>query len=566
MSSRQKPEKASLGEAAALTAELWRMLKPHRRSVYTLAILVAIQAGLNVGGAAALKELMDRFSLAQPSTIYYAVPLAVAAVLVALAFVNYGVNQLAEATGERIVAQVRQETYKNLLTLEQPFFDRSHSASLSSRLISDIGWIRTAIRHLYREGFTEPVVLLSLSGYLLYLKADLFGIALLVLPLFVWPVWKLGQRSRKLTGRLMDELAERAAAQQESLAATAVIKTYGGEQTFFERYRHRNQKAVATWVKLYRVSGLIRPVGMTLGGCVFAAIALLGYRALKQQTLTPGAYAAFMAGLVLFFRAVARLGRQVGSFMETLGALRRVFEMRDQALSAPGCASGSRETPTDVSVQFEEVTFAYDKNQPAVLDRLSLTVTPAEVVAVLGPSGSGKSTLLKLALGLYRPDRGTVKLGGVNPNSIPANRLAAQVGYLDQEATLFDASVRFNITLGRRLDPERIWQALSEADLAAFVRRLDEGLDTRVGESGHRLSAGQRRRLALARSLVHRPQILLLDEPTTSLDPAATRHVTETLTTLARAGRAILLVTHLTEAAEQADRIFTLAPPPDFET
>jgi ABC-type multidrug transport system fused ATPase/permease subunit len=566
-----------------LSRELWLLLRPHKRSLLLLGLLVAVQAGLNVGGAAALKELMDRFEPSD-SAIYFAVPLAVAGVLVSVSFVNYAVSVLAQSTGERIVGEVREDTYEKILQLPQGFFDRSHSASLSSRLIADINWIRTAIRHLYREGFVEPVVILSLAGYLAYLEADLFGIAVAVLPFFFLPVWALGRRVGTVTSQLMDYMAARAVAQQETLAAAPIVKTSGTSEPFAERYAARNRRVVETWIRSYRLSGLLRPLGMTLAGLAFAGVALLGYEKLQAEEVTPGEYAAFLGGLVLFYRAVARLGHQLGSFLQTLGALAQVFEMRDETFGlrfshgarrpkAPDAHPALIEAPRGEPLRaeplkpaeiagpilrLEDVSFAYDEGGELILSHIDLEVSFGEVVAVLGPSGSGKSTLLKLGLGLYAPDSGEVSLAGADPTELTPTERASLLGYLDQEATSFDDTIRFNVTLGRELSDQQIWQALETAGLASFVRDHGGGLDTPIGESGHRLSAGQRRRLAFARAVAARPPLLILDEPTTSLDPDSARHITEALIDLASKDHAVLLVTHLSETAARAHRSFKL--------
>ena len=550
-----------------LTGELWHLLSDHKGSIVLLAGLVAVQAGLNVGGAAALKHLMDGFQRQSAREVYLAVPLAVAGVLMTLAFLNYGVSLLANVTGERIVADLREDSFRRLLGLPQAFFDTAHSASLSSRLINDLGWVRQAVRHLYREGFSEPAVLLALGSYLLYLNPGLFALSLVILPPFALPVWWLGRRASHLTKELMDGHAGRAAVQQESFAGAAVIRATGTRETFATRFAKTNQKVLRSWTGLYKTSGLIHPVGMTLAGLAFAGISVLGYRQLQSGDLSVGTYAAFLGGLVLFFRASSRLGRQISSFLETLGALERIIDLREEAVAGEAeLLERSRElsTPTEedgVGVHAHRVSFRYGKEGPTVLQDVDLEASPGEVVAVLGPSGCGKSTLLKILLGFYAPTQGTVSLGDLDPMELPPERISELVGYLDQEAALLDDTIRFNISLGREAKEEEIWRTLALAHLEAFVESLPQRLETRVGESGHRLSAGQRRRVALARCLLHAPPVLLLDEPTSSLDGETQEKIVATILSLARAGHTVLVATHLQETARPAQRTLELPAP-----
>lgn len=550
-----------------LTGELWRLLSDHKGSIALLAGLVSVQAGLNVGGAAALKHLMDGFQSQSAREVYLAVPLAVAGVLITLAFLNYGVSLLANVTGERIVSHLREDSFYRLLGLPQAFFDSAHSASLSSRLINDLGWVRQAVRHLYREGFSEPAVLLTLGGYLLYLNPGLFALSLGILPPFALPVWWLGRRASRFTKELLDGHARRAAVQQESFAGAAVIRATGTRQTFATRFAKTNQSVLKTWTGLYKTSGLIHPVGMTLAGLAFAGVSVLGYRQLESGDLSVGTYAAFLGGLVLFFRASSRLGRQISSFLETLGALERIIDLREEAvaeefklrskirkLSTPSVDAG-------VGVHARGVSFYYGEEGPKVLENVHLEAAPGEVVAVLGPSGCGKSTLLKILLGFYAPTQGTVLLGGLDPMGLPPERISELVGYLDQEAVLLDDTIRFNICLGRETTDQEIGHTLALAHLEAFVQSLPQRLETRVGESGHRLSAGQRRRVALARCLLCAPPVLLLDEPTSSLDDETQKEVVATILSLARAGHTVLVATHLHDTARPAQRTLKLPAP-----
>lgn len=578
----QETKNLSLKSMARLTHELWKLLSGHKISIVFLALLVAIQAGLNVGGAAALKYLLDGFAPGALGRVYLAVPLAVAGVLVTLAYVGYGVSMLANITGERIVANLREDSFCKLLGLSQSFFDTSHSASLSSRIINDLSWVRQAIRHLYREGFAEPVVILSLGAYLAYLNVGLLGLSLTIFPFFAIPVWRLGRKTSRIAKDLMSHHADRAVTQQESLAGAAVIRAAGAKEVFSQRFADKNQRVLETWINLYKTSGLIHPVGMTLAALAFAGVSVMGYHFLTSGSLGPGTYGAFLGGLVLFFRASARLGRQAASFLETLGALDQIIHLREKALAEPertrkssapnqplpDKCSPKTNTPSpnktdslalgSILIEIESLGFRYGESGPKVLENINLRIETGEIVALLGESGSGKSTLLKIILGFYRPQSGCVTIKGEDPQEMSSSSISRLMGYLDQEASLFDDTIRFNITLGRKIKDEDVWSALEQSRLAEFVKNLDKKLETCIGESGHRLSMGQRRRLALARCLLGEPSVLLLDEPTTSLDKTTASTIMNTIKEMAANGKTILLATHKNEIASQADRTIVL--------
>lgn len=590
----QETKNLSLKSMARLTHEIWKLLSGHKISIVFLALLVGIQAGLNVGGAAALKYLLDGFAPGALGRVYLAVPLAVAGVLVTLAYVGYGVSILANITGERIVANLREDSFSKLLGLSQSFFDTAHSASLSSRIINDLSWVRQAIRHLYREGFAEPVVILSLGAYLAYLNVGLLALSLTIFPFFAIPVWRLGRKTSRIAKDLMSHHADRAVTQQESLAGAAVIRAAGAKEVFSQRFADKNRRVLDTWISLYKTSGLIHPVGMTLAAVAFAGVSVMGYHLLISGSLGPGTYGAFLGGLVLFFRASARLGRQAASFLETLGALDQIIHLREKALAetertgkssapnqplpdkdSPTAGSPTKDSPTIGSpaedstttgspaeeshiILVESLGFRYGESGPKVLENINLRVQTGEIVALLGESGSGKSTLLKIILGFYRPQSGCVTIRGKDPQEMSSSSISRLMGYLDQEASLFDDTIGFNLTLGRDAKDEDIWVALEQSRLAEFVKNLDKKLETNIGESGHRLSMGQRRRLALARCLLGEPSVLLLDEPTTSLDKSTASTIMNTIKEMAANGKTILLATHKNEIASQADRTIVL--------
>lgn len=542
----------------AAVVELLSMVRPHRLALLAMAGLVIVQASLNVGAAVALKMLVDRWATAKPLGLFYGAAAYVAALMVLTSFLGYGITLVASLTAERILTEVRARTFGLLLRLPQLFFDKVHSGGLSSNLMNDLDWIRTAVPHLYQDAMAEPLILLALASYLLYLDPRLFGLSLLPLPLLFLPVLWTGPRSRRLSRKVMDRLASSAAVQQESLHAASVIKVIGAEEQIASRYRDRVERTRDTWKRLYLVSGLSRPITMLMAASALLGVGALGYISLDAGRMSAGGYVSFLAALTLFYRGVARMGQQAAGFMQAMGALSRVLDLRRRALASFQPKKGETLPPGPIQVQVSKATFTYPGQKAPALNEVDLSVAPGQLLTVAGPSGSGKSTLIKLIAGLYVPDQGEVRLNGLPPHRLSAESLAWRIGYVDQEVTLFDDSLRFNLTLGRAISEARLWEALGQAALADRLRELGIDLETRMQEGGHRLSKGERSRLALARCLAAESSLYLLDEVTGSLDEKNADRICRLLQELAAQGKTILLVSHRPETADISDKVLLL--------
>ncbi|MBT9382859.1 thiol reductant ABC exporter subunit CydC [Pseudooceanicola sp. CBS1P-1] len=284
---------------------------------------------------------------------------------------------------------------------------------------------------------------------------------------------------------------------------------------------------------------------MTLG----AALILLPGAAAGE--VSGPIFAMLVLGAMASVEAVSSLPGAFAAWDATLASARRIFALTDQtpAVSEPAMP----ETPRGNAVRFEDVHFAYDGGSP-VLDGFDLTLQEGRCLALTGPTGAGKSTVLALLQRFHDPDRGFVSLGGTDLRRIADATLRQRIAVVEQQVQLFNATIAENLRLARPdADEDRLWQVLEQAQLAAEIRAMPEGLKTRLGELGTRLSGGQARRLGIARALLVDAPVLLLDEPTEGLDSATEAQVIAALATLIR-GRTVLLVTHRPQALALADR------------
>jgi ATP-binding cassette subfamily B protein len=309
-----------------------------------------------------------------------------------------------------------------------------------------------------------------------------------------------------------------------------------------------------------RLEALVSPIGsIAVQGAFLAVLGVGGYR-VATGSITVAALVAF---ILYLFLLVMPLGRMIGAWTQLqtgLGALGRIQEILalvpedDERPERPSGAPAAAPAPL---LELADVSFAYADGRP-VLDRVSLQVPAGSRVALVGPSGAGKSTVLALIEGFYPVDGGVVRWAGTDVRELPRAALRARVGYVEQEAPVLAGTVRDNLLLTRpdATDPE-LWAVLADVGLTDVVRRSPRGLDVLVGDEGVLLSGGERQRLAIARSLLARPDLLLLDEPTASLDARNEGLLRDTLAAAA-ADRALLVVAHRLSTVVDSDQIVVL--------
>jgi ABC-type bacteriocin/lantibiotic exporter with double-glycine peptidase domain len=276
--------------------------------------------------------------------------------------------------------------------------------------------------------------------------------------------------------------------------------------------------------------------------------------AVAQGSMTLGAFLSFYAVMALLLRQLAALAQGMPTILIGFESLLRLDELLEAEDREP--YDGTRQVELQGAIGFEQVTFSYDR-EPVLRD-VELVITPGERVVITGPNGAGKSTLLNLLLGLYRPDRGTIRLDGVPLEDVDLRHARRQIGVVLQDPVLFPGTIRDNIAYAQPAARDAVVESAARVATAAeFIEELPDGYDTQIGDEGELLSGGQRQRIAIARALLGGPSVLILDEPTTYLDDRA---IGSFLTRLAELPNAptVLIVTHNDQTGAEADRVIQL--------
>lgn len=464
-----------------------------------------------------------------------------------------------DVVGERVIQHVRKRLFAHLHTLDLAFFKRQRVGDLSSRLLSDIG--------LIREALTDTLV--NLANQILMLLGSLLAMAfmswkLTLAILVIAPVTTLlskhyGKALGSLSARVQQSVARASAVAHESIVGVALIKQFARESHEEYRYGAQIDDAQRVAVELAWQRTLYRGLVMAMVSLSTVCIFWFGGSQVASGKMTAGELVAFLFYSENITRSLTIFTQLYGKYREADGASSRIFELfaLRSSLSSP-----VNEVPMpsrlDV-IEFANVDFRYDEGQP-VLQGLDFTIRQGDVVALVGASGAGKSTVAQLLLRLYDVTSGSILLDGIDIREVSTAWLRRHVSMVHQDVFLFAASVRENIRYGRlEASNEDIADAAKAAAAHDFITSLPDGYDTMLGERGVNLSGGQRQRLALARSLLAAPDVLVLDEATSAVDDATERAIRDaTLARSRRDGITLIIIAHRIETMRMADRMLVL--------
>jgi ABC-type multidrug transport system fused ATPase/permease subunit len=552
-----------LPEAPHLTVrQIFRRFWPHTagfRGRFALGLFLSALSPLAIAASLWLfKILIDDVLTPQD---YALLPWVIGAYLVISVVggvIDYFDSYVSAWVGERFVLGLRTHVFAHLQRLSLGFFERRQLGDVMSRLSSDVGAIEELVLTGVAVAVTYGVQVVVFTALLFFLNWQLALIAVAAAPVF-------GLASRFFARRIKSASREKrrrtggiAAVAEESLGNVALVQAYGRQASETERFHRESRGAFAAQMVAVRLKSLFGPLVGMLEVVGVLTVLGVGIWQMTRGNLTLGGLLVFTGYLSQLFGPVRGFGEMGTTIYAAAAGAERVIELLDEKPQVTDRPEPVRIERARGDLRLEDVTFTYPGTTGPALERVSILVPRGHTVAVVGPSGAGKTTLTKLLLRFYDPDTGSVVLDGHDLRELALADVRRNVAALLQETLVFDGTVRENILWGRPDASEaEIVEAARAADAHEFITALPDGYDTRVGQRGRLLSGGQRQRLAIARAMVRDAPVLILDEPTTGLDAAATERV---LTPLRRlmAGRTTLVISHNLLTVTEADQIVYL--------
>ena len=455
----------------------------------------------------------------------------------------------------RAITDLRIRLFEHLINLSAGFFNLTNTGELMSRIISDTNALQGIISNATAVIVKDPATLIGLLAYLLYKQPKLTLISMIVMPLCVIPIVVYGRKTRRSAGNFQTLTAELSAVMVESFTGNRVIKAYNLEGTVTDQFRAVAKKLIGHYMRIVRAMETPGPLMEFFGAAGVGLVFLY----LAFQTGNRTSYADFLGLLLAIFsmyRPFKNLARLHNTLEQARSASQRVFELLATESTIPEPAQPKPLNAAGADIEFSGVEFAF--GEKGVLHDINLTVKAGEFVALVGATGSGKTTLSNLLLRFYDPQKGAVRIGGIDIRDVSTRDLRNHIAVVTQETILFNDTIRHNIALGRPgASDAEIEAAAKHAHAHEFIVQKPQGYDTLIGEKGVMLSGGQRQRIAIARAILRDAPILVLDEATSALDTEVERIVQAALEELMK-GRTTICIAHRLSTIERADVIVSL--------
>jgi len=483
--------------------------------------------------------------------------LALVAIQLLWGIINWITNYLFVKIGLQALLKLRTDLYSYLQSLSLKYHDARRSSDSSFRVAYDSQSIQT----IYNKGFTNifgsTITLAGTFVIMVRLDWQLTLLSLAIVPLIVAAIYFFAHRIRRESTFIQEQESAMLAQAQEGLSSIRMVHAFGREEFEVRQFHRQARQSLQANLRLTLTnvnSALVISTLMVIGT---AAMYYVGTLHVLAGTLTLGSLLVFSAYLLMLYQPLESLTYTAWAMEGATAGAKRCFEVLDRQDDVVDSPKAIAILSARGSIEFQNVSFAYAQDRD-VLHNLDLTISPNQIVALVGGTGAGKSTLLSLVPRFYDPTSGSVTLDGCDLREITKKSLRAQIAIVLQDTLLFSTSVRENIAYGQPdATEEEIADAARRAQADEFIRQMPNGYQSAVGERGGHLSVGQRQRLGIARAFLKNAPVLLLDEPTSALDPTTESAIMETIKELMR-GRTTLIATHRLATVHNVDQIIVL--------
>lgn len=485
---------------------------------------------------------------------------SLAVVFLAAIVVGFAANffqvMVLEWTGQRIMHAIRSRLFSHLLTLNLSFFDRHPVGRLVTRLTNDIQNMYEMFTSVIVTLFNEGIRLTGILAILVWLDWRLAAMLSVTLPVMVVIAFWFGRISRDAFREIRAYLASINGYLQEVISGISVIQLFLGERETTKRFSDLNGRYYHATLHQIWIFGIFLPLIEVANSTALALIIWYGGGEILRGHMTIGILAAFISYMRLFFQPLRELSQKYSIIQSAMASAERIFELLEAGDVLPQATQPVTLPVVRGGVDFEDVSFEYESGRP-VVQGLSFSIKPGETIAIVGATGAGKTTVISLLERFYDPVRGVILLDGVDLRELDPHWLRDQIGLVMQDVLIVPGTVRQNILLDRDLPEDAIDRIVRLSQLSGLIEKLPNGLETKIGEGGMGLSAGQRQLLAFARVLARDPRILVLDEATANID-TETEMLVEQAIQAALANRTSIVVAHRLSTIRRANRILVM--------
>jgi ATP-binding cassette subfamily B protein len=552
--------------------------KPYQTHIIIFLVTVVVEALLIITSPLLLRQLIDKGVIPKDGALVTKLALAVAFIAIFDSLISIVGRWFSARIGEGLIYDLRSQVFEHVQRQSVAFFTRTQTGALISRINSDVIGAQQAFTATLSGVVSNSVSLILVVGTMLVLSWQITIVSVLLLPLFLMPTKWVGKKLQALTRQSFNLNAEMSSTMTErfNVSGAMLVSLYGRQGDEKSYFRTRARKVADIGIEIALLNRIFF-IALTSVAAVATAIAYgIGGHLAINGTVTVGTLLAITALLARLYGPLTALSNVRIDVMTALVSFERIFEVLDLAPMVQDRPGAKELTGKDFAVEFKNVSFAYPRAEEislsslesvakpetvesgVVLNQLTFTANPGTMTALVGPSGAGKTTISALVPRLYDVTAGSIEVGGIDIRDLTMASLRENIGVVMQDAHLFHDTIGENLRYAKPGATEAEMQAACEAaQIWSLVSSLPNGFDTMVGERGHRLSGGEKQRLAIARLLLKSPQVVILDEATAHLDSENEALVHEALSAALK-GRTSLVIAHRLSTVRDADQILVL--------
>jgi ATP-binding cassette subfamily B multidrug efflux pump len=458
---------------------------------------------------------------------------------------------------QRTVYRLRREVDLKIARLPLKFFDSHARGDVLSRLTNDIDNIQQAMQQVLTQIITAFLTLIGVLAMMFWISWRLASISLVVLPVSATLAAFIAKRSQKQFGLQWDRTGDLNGHMEEMYTGHNIVKIFGRQREAIDAFDRHNRGVSQASFKAQFISGIIMPVTMLVSNLNFVAVCVLGGLRVANGTMTLGDVQAFIQYVQQFGQPIAQTASVANVLQSAVASVERVFEMLDEAEESADPVRATVLAEVKGHIALKDLSFRYLPDTP-LIDDLDLEVEPGQTVAIVGPTGAGKTTLVNLLMRFYEIDQGSITIDGVDTRTMTRDGVRRLFGMVLQDAWLFSGTIRENIAYGREHATEEAIRAAAEAaHVDHFVRTLPDGYDAVVGDDSTNISQGERQLITIVRAFLADPQILILDEATSSVDTRTEVLIQRAMERLLK-GRTSFVIAHRLSTIRDADVILVM--------
>ena len=526
---------------------------------YLLLAGVAMIASAATTGAVPLviQQAADEIFVNQNEALVYALVIVILVITLVKTGAEYIGNVTVQYLGSRFVADMRIQMFTRLIYADLSWLEGINSGRFISGFLTDASLLHTtASRALLALGENLlKVIVLTITMFVI--EWQLAIVIMLTMPFGAWLLSRQGRKLKTSTKKSLQETGDMSTLVTQALRSARVVRAYGQNEAEIAKTSNVINRALEFQMRGARSKAMAVPISELMAGIGFAAVILLAGSVEGEGSMSLGEFMGFAAAAMLMFQPLRALAQLHATLAEGASAGARVFGIIDRQPDLKEVPNAKSLDVTSGEIRFKDVEFAYDKDNP-VLGDFGIEIPAGNTVALVGPSGAGKSTILNLTMRFFEPAAGQILIDGQDISQVSFKSLRDAIALVTQDPVMFDDTIRMNIAYGRPDASQKEIEAAAKAAAAHdFIVSLPKGYETSVQEAGTALSGGERQRIAIARAFLKDSPILLLDEPTSSLDSQSEAKVQEALVHLMK-GRTVLMIAHRLATVQHADLIYVL--------